>query len=187
MRMIDASDALVALMTKRDELAGGRWTTHSWVRDELNHARGKEIPAIGMVEQGVEVDGAYADRERITLDPESPLDALLDLAATIHLWKERRGFQRQVQIKPDEIGEELRNRSDELTCKYRVVSPTGDPGDWHTTKPILRPGGTILFVDGVLGDDHYIEVEVAGLDGRAQWWSHATAQLINVELRPQLA
>ncbi len=190
MRRIDTTDALVALLTRRDRIGEeglGRWTTHNWVRDELNYARGRNEPTIGLVEAGVELDGAYAERERIPLDRENPLDALLDLAQTIHIWKEERGVQRQVQIKPDEIGEELRNREHELTCKYRSVSPDGVPGDWRTTKPMLRPGGTILFVDGVLGDDHYIEVEVAGPDGRAQWWSPATAQLINVELRQRRA
>ena len=38
--MIEASDALVALMTRSEELGGGGWTTHTWVKYELNHASG---------------------------------------------------------------------------------------------------------------------------------------------------
>jgi hypothetical protein len=190
LRRIETTDALVALLTRRERIGeeeAGRWTTHNWVRDEINYARGRAKPAIALVEAGVELDGAYDEHERITFDRDNPLDALLELAETIHVWREGLGVQRQVQIKPDDIGEELRNRENELTCKYRLVSPDGVPGDWRTTKPMLQPGGTILFVDGVLGDDHYIEVEVAGPDGRAQWWSPATAQLINVELRERRA
>ena len=35
MHRIEECDALIALLTRRDEKAIGGWTTHDWVRDEL--------------------------------------------------------------------------------------------------------------------------------------------------------
>lgn len=50
--LIEKSDALIALMTRRDQLANGEWTTHLWVQDEYGHARGKNMRAIALIEQG---------------------------------------------------------------------------------------------------------------------------------------
>ena len=40
-----------------------------------DHVRGKNMPAIAIVEQGVALDGAYAEHEYIPLDCNQPLDA----------------------------------------------------------------------------------------------------------------
>src|SRR5438874_6586395 len=39
--IIDNSDGLIALLTRRDKIAGkgNKYSTHGWVRDELNYAR----------------------------------------------------------------------------------------------------------------------------------------------------
>ncbi|HEY5990157.1 MAG TPA: hypothetical protein VIV12_27790, partial [Streptosporangiaceae bacterium] len=82
-RLIENCDGLIALMTRREPLGDGdRWVTHPWVRDEYGHARATDKPAIALVEDGVEVEGAYAGHEWIPLDRESPLEAFLALSET---------------------------------------------------------------------------------------------------------
>lgn len=38
-RQIDEADALIALLTRNQQLANGSWTTHEYVKNELQHAR----------------------------------------------------------------------------------------------------------------------------------------------------
>jgi hypothetical protein len=185
-RRIEQADGLIALMTKRervDDPGPERWSTHPWVRDELSHGRSEDKLTIGLVEMGVEVGGAYGDHERIVLDRDNPLDALLALSETIRIWKEELGASRKIQIKPDEIGQRLRTEPG-LVCRYRFVSPEGNRTNWKVSDPVPQPSGTILYVNGLRGDDHYIEVEVLRGDSM-EWWSPATAQLIDVELKPR--
>jgi hypothetical protein len=183
---IEGADALVALMTRRDQIGepgAGQWRTHPWVESELAHARAHDKLTIALVEGGVQVGGAYSESERIALDPSEPLDALLSLSETVRVWKEQLGVARRIQLKPDEIGTELRTTPG-LTCRYRFVTPQGSRTDWRPAEPITQSGGTILYLDGVGGDDYYIEIEVLRGDAM-QWWSPATAQLINVDLQPR--
>jgi hypothetical protein len=186
MRRIDSTDALIALMTRRDELeapGSGRWITHPWVRDELNHARDGSKHTIAVVEEGVELDGAYGENERISLDRENPLDALLALSETIALRRDEIGVRRRIHIRPDEIGQILRTTPG-IVCRYRFVSPEGERTEWKEAEPVPQPSGAILYVSGVRGDDHFIEVEIARGDSM-EWWSPATAQLITVDLKPR--
>jgi hypothetical protein len=186
MQRIESADALVALMTRRDRVgdeAEGRWRTSRWVESELDHARGKGKLAIALIEAGVELGGAYGEHESIPLDRGDPLEAILALSETIRVWKDQVGFTRAVQIKPDELGLTLRTAGD-LSLRYRMVTPQGRRSGWRTAEPITQPNGTILYVDGVEGEDHFIEIEV--VEGEEpKWWSPATAQLISVELLPR--
>jgi hypothetical protein len=134
-----------------------------------------------VVEDGVEIDGAYQENERIPLDRANPLEALLALSETIRVWKDQMGLSRRIQIKPDELGQMIRTTPG-LTCRYRFVSPEGVRTAWTTAEPVTQASGTILFVNGVRGDDQFIEVEVTRGDAM-EWWSPATAQLISVDLR----
>ncbi len=64
-KRINGSDALVALLTQRDQILGGGWTTHQWVTDELAWARANGKRAIAMVEDGVNVGGMFQPHECI--------------------------------------------------------------------------------------------------------------------------
>jgi hypothetical protein len=120
---------------------------------ELGHARSESKLAISLVENGVEVEGAYAEHERIPLDRSNPLDALLALSDAIRIWKEELGLSRRIQIMPPEIGQMLRT-TPELVCRYRFVSPEGARSAWRHAEPVPQPTGAILFVSGLRGDDH---------------------------------
>jgi hypothetical protein len=182
-RRIDECDGLVALMTRRERLgdaSADRWQTHPWVRDEYGHARAQRKPAIALVEEGVETDGAYASYERIPFDRANPLEAFLSLSETLRQWNDEAGVQRVVQIRPDELGRLFRARGG-VTCRYRFVS-RGMRGPWVEADPVLQPSGTLLYLRGVQDDETLVEVEILQ-DQSPRWWSPATSQFISVEMR----
>lgn len=53
------SDALVAILARRDSKQDGKWTTHQWVFDEMGYARANNKNAIALVEEGIEIGGLY--------------------------------------------------------------------------------------------------------------------------------
>lgn len=60
---IEDADALIALLTRRDNLGNGKWTTYDFCKTELQHARSLGKNAIAIVETGVDVQGLYQEHE----------------------------------------------------------------------------------------------------------------------------
>jgi hypothetical protein len=183
-QLIDGSDGLVALMTRRQRVGDpgeNRWRSSSWIDYEDTHAREQQKYAIALVEDGVENDGPFESYERIPFRREDVLEAFLALSETLRIWKERIGIQRVVQIRPDDLGRVFRT-NDDLKCRYRFISREGVRGQWVETEPVLQPSGTLLFLKGVQGDDTLIEVEILQ-DHSPRWWSPATSQFISIEMR----
>ena len=180
MQRIEACDALVALLTRRDLKASGKWTTHDWVRDELNHARTRGIRAVALLENEVEVGGAYAEHERIPLDRGNPLDAFLALSDTIGLWKREEGQLLKIRIMPDELASMASFSGANPKCRYRFLVK-GAPTEWRETEQIPEPGGTFLWAGGAQ-EDFLIQVQLE--DGGKHWISPAYPQYVSVELKP---
>lgn len=181
-RLIEQSDCLVAVMTRRDRLADGdreRYTTSDWVKAELAWARTSEKRAIAMVERGVELAGPDAQHEYIPLDRAKPLPAMMALSATIGRWRREAGYARVVRLLPDDIGQQVR-LDGRYQCRYRQRRGSlAEP--WRPGEPVVEPGGTFLYVEGIR-DDAGIEVEIREGD-RTRWWSPVTPQFIPVELQ----
>ena len=179
MQRIEECDALVALLTRRDLKTSGKWTTHDWVRDELNHARTKGIRAVALVENEVEVGGAYGEHERIPLDRSNPLDAFLSLSDTIGLWKRQEGRRLKIRIMPEELAALAGFSGGDLKCRYRFLV-SGTPTEWREAVQIPEPGGTFLWAGGVQ-EDFLIQVQLE--DGGKKWISPAYPQYVSVELK----
>ncbi|MEM7305270.1 MAG: toll/interleukin-1 receptor domain-containing protein [Planctomycetota bacterium] len=174
-RRIEEADALVALATRRDQLASGRWTTHPWVRDEFGHARAHDKPAILILETEVDHGGAYAAHEWIELDRASPAAAMLKLSKTIALWRADAGRHLRVQLVAEDLdGGHLSE------CRYRFAY-RGQYGEWTPGQPILEPGGCFLEINGVR-EGRLIEVQLLR-DGQ-RWRSRATPQFTPIVLTP---
>lgn len=182
-QLIDDSDGLIALKTRRERVGDpgqNRWRSSPWIDDEYRHAVENSKHAIAMVEDGVEIGGAFQHYERIPFDRSDPLDAFLVLSETLRLWKERIGNRRVVQVRPDELGGVLRASRD-LKWRYRFVRD-GVRGPWVEAEPVLQPSGTLLYLRGLQDDDTLIEVEILQ-NQSPRWWSPATSQYISVEMR----
>lgn len=87
---IDGCDGLIALLTRREALQNGGWTTHPWVVDELGYARARKLKAVAVVEEGVGTGGMYQPHEHIPLDRAQLDKALLRLGDALHQWNRRR-------------------------------------------------------------------------------------------------
>ena len=175
---IDNSDGLVALLTRRDQLAAGGWTTHPWVQDEIVYARSKNKHAIAMVEDGVNVAGMFAPHEHIKFDRQNPLPAFLALSETIRLWKAELGRILRVRLLPDALAKRVAQGNGQTKCRHRFHYG-GKYTDWKESTPYREPGGTFLFLEGVL-DEYTIQIEIE--DQNTSWISVNTPQWMPVQL-----
>ncbi len=166
--LIDQADGLVALASRREQLASGDWITHPWVIDELGHARSIGENTMALVEDGVAINGAYQSNERIHFERNDVTPAILKLAKTLGIWKEKAGNRLKVRLLPDGLLEDLQSPS----CQYQFIS-RGNFLGWNDVKPVLEPGGVYIHLKGVR-DDYLIEVKVSSPDGVRS--SRATAQ-----------
>lgn len=180
-RRIRDANGLIALMTRRDGLPNGGWTTHAWVQDEIGIARACNRHCVAVVESGVAPPGATAGHEWIPFDRSSPLAALLSLSETIAIWKQAVGRTVKVQILPENLARGIGQGNGNFECRYRLMRE-GQFCEWITVKPVLEPGGTFVYVAGV-NDDHAIQLSVQAAE--RHWLSPARSQWMVIQLEAQ--
>jgi hypothetical protein len=179
MNRISECDGLVALLTRRDQLAAGGWTTHPWVRDEMSYARNTSKRAIALVEEGVNTGGAYNENEFIVFNRDHPFDAFLALSDTIGLWKREAGRTLKIRILPENVGRQVVHSANAL-CRYRFMN-NGIFTEWKQAVQVPEIGGAFVYINGVQ-DDSLIQLWLE--DGVTRWESPATSQWVNIELEP---
>lgn len=145
LHQIEEADGLVALLTRRDQLVDGSWTTHPFCLDELKHARTKEKPAIALLEDGVKAGGMFQEHEYITFKPADPLPAFLKLSRTLWQWKLRGGRIQRVQMLPSELTQELYTKGKGCQWEYRVSNGLRD-SKWMEAEPRKEGQGVFLLV-----------------------------------------
>ena len=170
--LINASDALVALASRREQLASGDWITHPWIRDEFAYAKALEKHAIVLLEDGVPPNGAYQSYEYIPFERNNLAPALLKLSKTMGIWKDKTGSRLKVRLLPDELFENMQSPS----YQYQFIS-RGNSLGWRAVNPVLEPGGIFLHLEGAR-DDYLIEVQVSSPTGVHR--SRATAQTMPI-------
>jgi hypothetical protein len=181
LRQIEEADCLVALLTRRDQLVGGGWTTHPFCVDELKHARSKAIPAIALLEEGVTNGGMFQEHEYITFRPEQPLAAFLKLSSTLWRWKLRGGRLQRVQLLPSQLTQDLYTRGRGCRWEYRVSNGLRD-STWTEVEPRKEGQGVFLLVR-VQDDTTLIDVKVD--DGAQRRSSGFVALQVPVSLPEQ--
>ncbi|MFA6971205.1 MAG: hypothetical protein WC208_07365 [Gallionella sp.] len=176
-KRIKESDALIALLTPRDQLVDGGWTTHQWVTEELAWARANGKRAIAVVEEGVNVGGMFQPHECIPLNRDNPLEAFIRLSETINGWKQDKGRTVKVQIAPETIAKKLDNHN--VICRRRFWKQ-GDYTDWQKVTAVPEQGGTFVYLEGVQ-DEHLVQLEAE--EAGCTWQSLATSQWMLVQLK----
>jgi hypothetical protein len=177
---IKESDALVALFTREERIANqDEWRPTEWVSNEYISARSRNQLAIAVVEDGVRLNGAYAENEYIRLDPTRPCEAIVQLSETIGIWKIESGRSLEIRLLPEAAATVA---SDEhARCEYRLVSPSGDSTEWRVTKARRKPGGVFLIIQGIKLDQ---AIEIQILEGNnLKWRSVESPQWVHVELK----
>lgn len=170
--LIDRSDALVSLATQREQLVSGEWVTHPWILEEFGYAKSIGINAIAILENDVTMGGGLERSEYIPFDRANSAEAMLKLAKTLGVWKEKAGNRLKVRLLPDDLLDDLNLPS----IQYQFNS-LGSPLGWHDVKPVLEPGGVYVHVNGAR-DDYLIEVKVFDRDHTK--CSRATSQSMPV-------
>lgn len=179
-KKIKSSDGLIALLTRRDQLANGGYTTHPYVLQEIGKARAAGRRAIALVETGIKDDqlGAEAGIYHLQWDSDHPLQTFIDLSATLGTWKLEAGRKVKVQILPEDLAKDVGQSNGTFHCRYRLASE-GQFSAWQNADAIAEPGGTFLYVDGV-NDQHSIQIEISK---NGQRWFAPASQWLGVTLR----
>ena len=152
--LIERCYALVAIMTKRDEKTNGHWTTHQWVQDEFNHAKSKNIYAIALIEEGVDIQGMYRFNEYIKLNIENQLPTFLKLSATLGFWRKNSGRRVKLLVQPDQIAQDY-GESAEWRYRFNI---DGKFTDWNEVQLTSEPGGCFLYLPNV-SEEALIQVQ----------------------------
>ena len=177
---IEQAQGLVGLLTHRDQKVNGGWTTHQWVLDEISYAR--NLPdkkrVIALVEDGVDVGGMYQSHECISFKRDNMADPLLVLSEHLGMWKKEFGRTVKVQLLPESLAKKVGNAASTVRCRHRLCLQ-GRYTDWRDVNPVMEPGGTFIYVEGVQ-DDHLVQIQVE--DQRKKWQSPATSQWMSVRL-----
>lgn len=138
------SDALIAFVTRREQIENGLWTTHRWVTDEMaSFPPGRFL--VEVREAGVEDQrGMYGDRQKIFYEEGKRDICLVELVKTIGKW--HRGESVKLQLLPEEYTREIYPllRDPGLRCLYRLLVD-GEVGKDIQTRILPIKGG--LFVE----------------------------------------
>jgi hypothetical protein len=140
-------------------------------------ARSSRKMAVALVEAGVRVEGAESQYPWISFSLEDSVGAFIELSERIGEWKQSFGRTIRVRLLPDEVARNVGQNS-AARCRYRLVL-NGAFSDWTEVTPVPEPGGTFLYLNGVL-EKHSIQVSVDGLSKR--WVSPATSQWMDIPL-----
>ncbi len=177
---IEKCDGLVALLTRRQELANGNWTTHDWVRDEINFAREQKKKALAIIESGVAINGMYKYHEWVAFERDQEAYLLLSLSERLKLWRDAWGKACEIRLQPDDIaGHALR---DAATVWFRTYSVDDGYSEWTRIQAVGRPGGVFVYLKGV-ADGADIQFKIK--DGDLVYLSKTESQWIKIDLEMQ--
>lgn len=142
---IRRSNALIGILTKREQLADERWTTHPWVVQEMSFALGANIPVVEIRELGVDQqEGIFGNRQNVSYDEKNRDRFLLEIIRVIGRWHRSRHVK--LQIMPENIARQLRPyySRDGFRCTYRLRIE-GETQDRVDTNVVPLVGG--LFIE----------------------------------------
>ncbi len=170
--LIESTDAMIVLLTKRDE---GK--TNQWVMHERSTALNKGIPFIALVEDGVVDRGPFTNFEYIPFTRDDFMEVLLRVSETIFKWKVKLGERIEAHLEPDEIVDAVRSNIGNVDLvKYRFFDNRRGWGEWKNALVKPQSGGVSLFLDGVNKDT---EMQIQVTSGGQIWQS----DVINRNLR----
>jgi hypothetical protein len=157
-RLINDSDALLALLTQRENEPPG--TTHPWVLQEFGHARFQQKRAIGLYEAGIPQVASDIGFERVDYLPADPLPAFVRLSETIGDWKRTAGRLLKVMVMPNELAQTMGARADQVRCEARFLIDGNDTA-WRPAR-LRREVGGVFVVLQVPDDVEAVQIRMDG-------------------------
>lgn len=177
-RRIEECDGLVALFTRRRINDG--WLTHPWVMGEFGHAVARKMPAIAVVEDGIDWQATkWRDRERIVLDRNRAAEAMLALVRQIGRWRQEAGTTLQVLLNNPDVLRRYLEAPDGLDISYRYIR-RARPSEFRPCKTYyLDANAIVVVVQGIPGADCTVELRI---QGGSKLWRSTVRQLIQADL-----
>ena len=178
MARIEQTDGLIALATRRDQLAQppGTWTTHQWVRDELNH-RTARIYLPSPSSSKASLWRALTPNRNISLSIVINRSTHFCGCRTPSRWKREAGQRLEVRIMPEELSKHPGHMTGTIVCRYRYL--VGDEfTDWKEARSqSWRRSG----VSDQVRENNLVQLQLQ--DGAKQWFSEVTPPLAEIELK----
>ncbi len=173
---IDAADALIYLLTKRDE---GK--TNDWVKLEAALAYEQGKPLIGLIENGVAPIAPLQSYEYIPFEDINSVDLWIKLSTTLGEWKFRSGRTVVAILEPDEVAESIEEAGiDYAAVEYRTYDPQFNKTDWKPGMLKSTPGGVSVRLPGIQSDN---DIEIRVTTPRQTWRSKVINQTLRVALQ----
>ena len=181
---IDECDALLGFFTPRDAMINGKFTTHTWVRDEYNYAMVKQKKTIPFIEQKVDwSQGMIGNVQHIPFDEDEKEKLIIKIVEV--LCKLRNVFVNKRLyihfIAPSDI-DEIRRLINQggVQCTYKYMI-----GSWESPKmkaPLLRVAGAICIdLKNLPEENGMVSVEVAA--GQQTWSSdYQSLEFLSISL-----
>lgn len=182
---IKNADAMLAFLTKRDQLPSGKYITHRWVTDELSVAISNNIPAIEIRDKDVEISGGIgSDRQRITFDVEKKEVLLVELVKALSAYR-RRFIPKRLFLLPEVIVKDVRPfiRNGSIKCMYQFRLGNRESPQYET-KPFPFGQGLCVDVFNVPSEEALIQVSLSGPNFI---WSSSfvSVQLLSINLEKE--
>ena len=172
-------DACIGMLTKRDELKNGKFTTHSWVISELANAVTFDIPVFEIREKGVDPQpGELGDRQRYEFDDKALL--MLEIAKFINKEKSKLTFK-TFMLLPVEFSDAIKPVAKIAKCTYRFLYKAKEY-EPEVTNLVRMQGGYGIIIKKIPSEEAQIEITIQGL-GNETWCSgYVSVGLMNVNL-----
>lgn len=161
--LIDESDGVFGILTERDPNQN-----REWVISELVAAQSTNKDIFLFLQKGQVIPPTFQGREYYSFDSIDDANLWLKILATINIWKRRKGEDQIAKLLPVNVVRELQQINlDNVTVKFRQVTPDFEYTNWALGKIRKADGGILLFLPSIK-EKNDIEVEIK-YDGRK--WS----------------
>ena len=166
---IKRSDAMLAFLTRRDDLGQGHWSTHRWVLDEIAIGIAAKVPLVEIRESGVDQQPGIAGQfQHIMLEEAKPAECLSAVAVALTTLHRRAGLM--MQLLPEDFIDEVRpmlNRPG-VRCTYTCLEGPKESEPCET-KLLPMKGGLFCYTPNV-PPSALVRVRVEG--GGKAWMSN---------------
>lgn len=156
-------NAMVGFLTRRDSagtdvLGNPKWTTHTWVVQELGAAYA-EMPVIEVREKGIDPQlGMGASYQRIEFEETNRDQCLVELAVAIAELREENSVHR-FRLGPPNVAEQIRSGLPPGSgAQYRVRTKNKESAPRQS--PIVRIQGALYVDIPNLKPDDFVEISV---------------------------
>ncbi len=185
-QLIRASDAMIGFTTRRDEIGGGRFSTHPWVVSELNAAFSQNpgIPFVEVREDGVAPSGGAfeaANYQRIDYTEADRASCLLQVAQALRRFCDQTRVIR-VRLRPESIIEEIDGLLYDPSFVCRCQTYARGIESSPRVIPVVPVKGNLEVQLRDVGDDDLVRITISAA-GRTWRSDYESVDTVDIRLK----